>query len=91
MKRVLCIRFPDWSLQRVRVAQPEHKQRPLVLFSDCGRDGLCVTACSPDAARRGVVSLMSTVKCSEMVRASASAKSARSIAAEGSTGGSHRK
>lgn len=54
MRRVLCIRFPDWPLQRVRIAQPEHKQRPLILFSDCGRDGLSVTTCSHDVAERGV-------------------------------------
>lgn len=55
MKRVLCIRFPDWSLQRVRVAQPEHKRRPLILFADRGRDGLRVTACSSEATRCGVL------------------------------------
>ena len=50
----MCVWLPGWPLQRIRAAQPEHEQRPLILFSDDGRDGLRVTACSHNAAESGV-------------------------------------
>src|SRR5436189_5589317 len=32
MKRVLCVWFPHWPLQRVCLVQPELKGRPVVLY-----------------------------------------------------------
>ena len=70
MKRVLCVAFPEWPLQRLCAAPPEREQperqeprflgetgvlRPLVLFAETSRHGLCVTCCSRAAARRGIV------------------------------------
>ena len=75
MKRVLCVAFSEWPLQRLCAAPPERelreeprflqetgvlrerasRMRPLVLFAETSRHGLCVTCCSPAAARRGIV------------------------------------
>ncbi|REJ71684.1 MAG: DNA polymerase Y family protein [Planctomycetota bacterium] len=51
----MCAWFPNWPLQRIRYAQPEHKRRTIVLFADTGRTGLQVVACCPSAAERGIV------------------------------------
>ncbi|HEY2250282.1 MAG TPA: DNA polymerase Y family protein, partial [Planctomycetaceae bacterium] len=36
MKRVLCVWFPHWPLQRVCLVQPELKGRPVVLYGPAG-------------------------------------------------------
>lgn len=51
----MCAWFPNWPLQRIRYAQPEHRDRAIVLFADTGRTGLRVVACCPSAVERGVV------------------------------------
>ncbi|MEX1097300.1 MAG: DUF6504 family protein [Planctomycetales bacterium] len=55
MKRVLCAWFPDWPLQRLIVARPELRERPIVIHAEAGRRGACVTASSRFAAEQGVV------------------------------------
>lgn len=92
MKRVLCIAFPEWPLQRLHAAPPvpdapswppppastsrpvenpgplsrapagpascatppPARARPLVLYAEHPRHGLCVTCCSHAAAQRGI-------------------------------------
>ncbi|HUQ70168.1 MAG TPA: DNA polymerase Y family protein [Planctomycetaceae bacterium] len=54
MRRVLCVWFPSWPIQRLRSAKPQLRQRPLVVFADAGGRGLRVTACSAEAAQQGV-------------------------------------
>ncbi|MBN2475206.1 MAG: DNA polymerase Y family protein [Pirellulales bacterium] len=34
MKRILCIRLPDWPLQRLTIARPELKQLPVAILPD---------------------------------------------------------
>src|SRR5262245_47834548 len=53
MKRVLCLWFPGWPIQRLRRARPELDRLPLVL-SQPGRGKLWVTARSRTASRQGV-------------------------------------
>ncbi|MBX3444546.1 MAG: DNA polymerase Y family protein [Planctomyces sp.] len=54
MKRVLCVWFPNWPIQRISAARPELKGRPVVLHSALESRLPGVTACSSPAARRGV-------------------------------------
>ncbi|MGE0758754.1 MAG: DNA polymerase Y family protein, partial [Pirellulaceae bacterium] len=54
MKRMLCIWFPHWPLQRLLVAKPELEQRAVILYSRWGNRGQRVTACSAQAAAAGV-------------------------------------
>lgn len=53
MKRLLCIRFPNWPLQRLLVARPELDGRPLLLQYRDERRGECVAVCSKEAAACG--------------------------------------
>jgi protein ImuB len=57
MKRVMCVWFPGWPLQRLRRARPELEGRPLVLYAPA-RGKILVTVCSPRAARMGVTAGM---------------------------------
>ncbi len=58
MKRVLCVWLPNWPLQRLLAAQPELRNRPIVLYHTArlktGGQGPRVLACSHQAAQRGV-------------------------------------
>src|SRR5687768_14215725 len=54
MKRVICVRFPAWPLQRLLSKKPELKNRPLVLFAQSSRGGFRVVHSSSDAAKAGV-------------------------------------
>src|SRR5262245_56896854 len=54
MKRVLCIRFPQWPLQHLRIAQPELKDRPLILYEDAGSRGARVVICCDQSTQQGL-------------------------------------
>ena len=54
MKRLLCIRFPSWPIQRLVAAQPELSGRVIVLHASDARRGECVVACSRAAYRQGI-------------------------------------
>src|SRR5262245_53069742 len=69
MKRVMCVWFPNWPIQRCRRGAPPGNlpsrethmdcpsipEVPLVLFAPADRGKVRVTACSLAARRRGVV------------------------------------
>ncbi|MEZ6065105.1 MAG: DNA polymerase Y family protein [Planctomycetaceae bacterium] len=61
MRRVICVWFPEWPVQRVKAMLPEPDRRrlPIVLYHDDGRGGCRVAACCPATARRGVAAGMS--------------------------------
>ncbi|MFQ5734844.1 MAG: DNA polymerase Y family protein [Planctomycetaceae bacterium] len=54
----MCVWLPNWPLQRIRSAQPEHRDRAIVLYRDAGRGGLRVVTCCRAAGRRGIVAGM---------------------------------
>lgn len=54
MPRIFCIWFPHWPLQRVMVAQPERKGRPVVLTEPHPRGGEQVVQASRAAYAVGV-------------------------------------
>src|SRR5260370_23603975 len=54
MKRIMCIWFPNWPIQRRRREQRAADHRPLVLHGLAQRGKTCVVACSHSARRRGV-------------------------------------
>ena len=58
MKRVLCIWFPDWPIQRLVVDLPELKTKSLVLHARDSQRGQRVVACCERARLRGVVPQM---------------------------------
>ena len=53
MRRMLCVWFPLWPIQRLRHAQPELKEIPLILNAP-GRGGPKVVVCSPQARKEGI-------------------------------------
>ena len=54
MKRVLCLWFPNWPIQRLVVAEPDLRKTHLVLFRRDSRKGQLVSAASPLAMQDGV-------------------------------------
>ena len=53
MPRVMCVWFPKWPIQRLRIARPELGRRELVLFA--GHDHRpVISVCSPIAERTGI-------------------------------------
>lgn len=54
MKRVLCLWFPNWPIQRLVVAEPALRKTHLVLFRRDSRKGQLVSAASPLAIQDGV-------------------------------------
>jgi protein ImuB len=50
MRRVLCVWFPDWPIQRLRAARPELRERPIVLFEESPGGGRQVAYCSRQAS-----------------------------------------
>lgn len=54
MKRVLCLWFPNWPIQRLVVAEPSLRKTHLVLFRRDSRKGQLVSAASPLAMQDGV-------------------------------------
>lgn len=53
-KRIACLWFPQWPVQRLVAAEPELRQRHLVLFRIDSRQGKRVAAASPLARQAGV-------------------------------------
>jgi len=53
MKRLLCIRLPDWPIQRIVAERPALETKPVVLVETC-RAGCRVAACSARARALGV-------------------------------------
>src|SRR5579862_8017133 len=53
MRRVLCLWFPLWPIQRLRHARPELRRVPIVLYEP-RREKMVVTLCSPQAQKQGV-------------------------------------
>lgn len=54
MKRVLCVWFPDFPMQRLHCQQPELRAKACVLFRESGNRASVVMACR-QAQQRGVV------------------------------------
>ena len=54
MKRIACIHFPNWPIQRLVVASPELRRQRVVLFSELANRGRLVAAASPLAVQSGV-------------------------------------
>ena len=54
MKRILCLWFPEWPLQRLLVTHPELKQQAIVLYARAPRGGEYVVACCRRAQERGI-------------------------------------
>ena len=53
MKRMMCLWFPNWPIQRRFVAKPLAKNQPLILH-ELSRGKLRVTACCRHARQHGV-------------------------------------
>ncbi|HMO14018.1 MAG TPA: DNA polymerase Y family protein [Pirellulaceae bacterium] len=53
-RRVLCVWFPDWPIQRIVVAQPELRRQYVILFWHHPQRGQLVAAASPRAQQAGV-------------------------------------
>ncbi|MCE9531819.1 MAG: DNA polymerase Y family protein [Planctomycetes bacterium] len=55
MKRVMCLWFPEWPLQRRYAAHPADKSRSIVLHAPAAGGKTRVIACSRSARQRGVL------------------------------------
>jgi protein ImuB len=53
-KRILCLWFPNWPIQRLIVEKPELKGQWLTLFKQDPRRGQLVAACSLRARQNGI-------------------------------------
>jgi protein ImuB len=54
MKRVMCIYFPKWPLQRLCAAKPELRGNPVGIADHTTNRGSYIQVCSPSAARSGI-------------------------------------
>ncbi|QEG23790.1 Y-family DNA polymerase [Mariniblastus fucicola] len=54
MKRMLCLWFPNWPIQRLVVVEPSLRKTHLVLFRRDSRKGQLVAAASPLAMQSGI-------------------------------------
>ena len=68
MKRILCLWFPHWPVQRIVAAQPELKGKPVVVAERRGRTEW-VSACSPEAQAWGIRVGMSVAEAKALVGA----------------------
>ena len=50
----MCVRLPDWPIQRLAREPSEPDGRELLLYEQAGRASARITACSAGARRRGV-------------------------------------
>ncbi len=53
VKRIVCLRFPDWPVQRLLASRPE-LARTVLLLTETTRRGEFVSCCNLRASRRGV-------------------------------------
>ena len=67
-KRILCLWFPNWAIQRRIVAQPELRRQRIVLFRRDSRRGQVVSAASPLAMRAGACVGMSLSEAKSLLR-----------------------
>ncbi len=67
MKRVACLWFPAWPIQRLVAARPELRGRGIVLHAATSRPGQCVVACSQAAYQVGVRPGMSIAEMSALL------------------------
>src|SRR5438128_1867257 len=54
MRRVMCVHFPSWPLQRIRHARPDLRDRAFALTRPHAGKGNKVIACCDRARRAGV-------------------------------------
>src|SRR5262245_40137401 len=54
MKRVMCVHFPKWPLQRLRHEQPELRDKPVVLSDTGAAPRPQIVLCSERAASLGI-------------------------------------
>src|SRR5437762_2871251 len=66
MKRVLCVWFPEWPIQRLCAARPALRKLPIVLFDDSRRGGFQVAHCSRRAV--GIVPGMPLAEAKALLR-----------------------
>jgi protein ImuB len=52
-KRILCLWFPNWPIQRLVVSQPELRRKRILLFRRDSRRGQIISAASPLAMQDG--------------------------------------
>lgn len=80
MRRLLCIWFPNWPIQRLRLAEPSgHRnesgnEQPILLWKEDPRRGRVLIACCHLARRCGVKPGVPVSQASEIVQRSFSAK-----------------
>jgi protein ImuB len=67
MKRLLCLRLPNWSVQRLRAEQTDFQADLLLLHRRDPRRGELVVACCEQSRRRGVRVGMSLAEAAELV------------------------
>ena len=70
-RRILCLWFPNWPIQRLVVSQPALRRQRVVLFKRDSRDGQRVVATSPLARREGVLPEMPLAEARSLLRRSA--------------------
>ena len=76
MKRVLCLWFPNWPIQRLVVAEPALRKTHLVLFRRDSRKGQLVSAASPLAMQDGVQIDMPVSEVKQLLRHSGKTRQA---------------
>jgi protein ImuB len=69
-KRILCLWFPNWPIQRLVVSQPELRRQRIVLFRRDSRRGQLVSAVSPLAMQDGVCIDMPLSEAKSLLRGS---------------------
>ena len=68
MKRMLCLWFPNWPIQRLVVEEPKLRKTHLVLFRRDSRKGQLVAAASPLAMKDGVQPEMPVSEVKQLLR-----------------------
>ncbi len=69
-KRILCLWFPNWPIQRLVVDQVELRKQRIILFRRDSRRGQVVSAASPLAIKGGVCEGMPVSEAKSLLRGS---------------------
>lgn len=69
-KRILCLWFPNWPIQRLVVDQVELRKQRIILFRRDSRRGQLVSAASPLAIKGGVCEGMPVSEAKSLLRGS---------------------
>lgn len=69
-KRILCLWFPNWPIQRLVVEQVELRKQRIILFRRDSRRGQVVSAASPLAIKGGVCEGMPVSEAKSLLRGS---------------------